>query len=266
MVILALSATVVFAMVSLSDISISRSQLYSEASQARELISAAEASATIALRRDLIDAPETDHYGEIWKEIQQDQVVIENGRFTLSITDAQSRLNLNAISGAAAASLQLLRKVLSAVEIPPETATQIAARLVQKPPITSLNDLRSTTNLNDTEIARLAELVTVLPARTDININTAPDGLIGALADNPVQARNLIGIRNRQGFLTPQDVLRAGMIMPPGVGFKSRYFFVVTDVTIGQTRQSQTSLLQRVITQTNQADVSVIARYSGYQP
>ena len=57
LVTLALASTVLYAMISLSDLSIKRSQRYSEAAQAQALIVAAEASLISALSRDMTDGP-----------------------------------------------------------------------------------------------------------------------------------------------------------------------------------------------------------------
>ena len=264
LVILALMASVVFAMVSLSDISITRSQLYSEAAQGLELIAAGESSAISALRQDLVESPDNDNLLESWAQIQQDEVAIEAGRFTLSIADAQAKLNLNSLSGTGASGMQMLREVLAILDLPHDVALRIAARLAQKTPLDRLEELETAAGLTAAEIARLSDLVTVLPGRTDININTAADELLAVLANNPVQARNLTGIRNRQGFLSRQDIVAAGMILPPGVGFSSRFFTVSVDVVIGGTHQSQVSLLQRHIDRNGRAVVSVVGRQTGY--
>lgn len=260
LVILALMATVVFAMISISDISVARSQRYSEASQALELIAAGETSAIVVLRRDMSESPDSDHLLEDWAQIQQDEVAIEGGRFSLTITDAQAKLNLNSLQGGGAGSLQLLSRTIATLGLPPDLSFRIAARLTQTDLLLNLSDLETSVGLTSAEVARLSELVTVLPRRTDININTAPDELMNVIANNPVQARNLIGIRNRQGFLTRQDVIAAGMLLPPGIGFSSQFFFVATDVVIGATQQSQQSLLQRRVGPGSQPEVVVVGR------
>ena len=58
-------------MLSLADVSIARSQRFSEAGQALALIRAGEQSAIVALRRDMIEAPDIDHAGEPWNDVAQ---------------------------------------------------------------------------------------------------------------------------------------------------------------------------------------------------
>ena len=207
LVILALTASVVYAMVSLSKLSITRSQRFSSAGQALALIAA--------------------------------------GRFALKIEDAQGRFNLNSLPGSGALGAQILQRIVVALELPLDVGPRIAARLAQADPLVRMADLVAEAGISADDVARLAELVTVLPGRTGINVNTAPEALLGAIADNPVQARRLAGIRTRNGFLTPADITQAQMILPSGVGFVSRFFWVTTNVTVDGTAQRMETLVQR---------------------
>lgn len=245
LVILALTASVVYAMVSLSELSITRSQRFSSAGQALALIAAGEASAIVALRRDMVEAPTTDHNSEGWALVGQDEVEIAAGSFALKIEDAQGRFNLNSLSGSGALGAQILQRIVVALELPLDVGPRIAARLAQTNPLVRMADLVAEAGIDPADLARLTELVTVLPGRTDINLNTAPEALLGAIADNPVQARRLAGIRARNGFLTPADVTAAEMILPLGVGFVSRFFRVTVNVSVDGTAQRMETLLQR---------------------
>ena len=245
LVILALTASVVYAMISLSELSITRSQRFSAAGQALALIAAGEASAIVALRRDMVDAPAIDHNTESWALAGQETVEIEGGTFALKIEDAQRFLNLNSVASSGVLGLQMLQRIALSLELPPDVAPRIAARLAQPGPLVRMADLVAEAGIDPEDVQRLSSLVTVLPGRTDININTSPEALLAAIADNPVQARRLAGIRERNGFLTPDDVTAAQIILPPGVGFVSRYFQVTTNVTVDGMRQTMETLLQR---------------------
>ena len=245
LVILALTASVVYAMVSLSDLSITRSQRFSSAGQALALISGGEASAIVALRRDMINAPATDNMAEPWALTGQEEVQIAGGRFALQIEDAQRLFNLNTVRASGALGAQMLQRIVTALDLPPDVGPRIAARLAQPDPLARMADLVAEAGLDAADVGRLSDLVTVLPGRTDININTAPDALIGVLADNAVQARRLQSIRTRNGFLTPADIAAAQIILPVGVGFVSRYFLVTTIVTVDGTTQRMETLLER---------------------
>ena len=266
LMILALTASVVYAMVSLSELSITRSQRFSAAGQAQALISAGEASAIVALRRDMIDAGQSDHAGEPWAQVGQTPVAIEGGRFALRITDAQAQFNLNSLPGSGALGLQTLQRLVAALDMPPDVTARIAARLAQPAPLERLSDLVAEAGLTPDEVARLAGLICVLPGATPVNINTAPPALLAALTDNPVQARQLEGIRTRQGFLTPADVAGAKVVLPPGAAYGTRFFRVTVTVEVDQTKQSLSSLLQRRAGAGGAPDVVVIERDAAAQP
>lgn len=260
LVILALTASVVYAMVSLSDLSITRSQRFSAAGQAQALIAAGEASAIVALRRDMTDAPKTDHPLEPWGQTGQAEVAIAGGSFALKIEDAQRLFNLNAVPTGGALGLQILRRIVASLDLPPDAGPRIAARLAQPVPLLRLADLVAEAGLRPEDVLRLADLATVLPGRADININTAPAALLAVIADNPVQARRLEGIRTRNGFLTPADVATAQVILPPGVGFVSRFFQVTITVTVDGTTQKMETLLQRRPGQDGAPEVVAVLR------
>lgn len=260
LVILALTASVVYAMVSLSELSITRSQRFSSAGQALALIAAGEASAIVALRRDMVESPTTDHNAEGWALVGQDPVEIAAGSFALQIVDAQGFFNLNSLPGSGALGAQILQRIVTALDLPPDVGPRIAARLAQSDPLLRMADLVAEAGIDPADLARLSELVTVLPGRTDINLNTAPEALLGAIADNPVQARRLAGIRARNGFLTPEDVTAAEMILPLGVGFVSRFFRVTVNVSVDGTAQRMETLLHRRPGRGGSADVVAVFR------
>jgi general secretion pathway protein K len=244
LVILALSSTVVFAMLRLSDTAITRSQHYGDAGQGAALIAGGEATAIAALRRDMREAPQTDHPGEAWAQIAQQDIVIEGGSFSLAIADAQGRFNLNNLLRGDPEGLQILQRILSELELPDAVGLRILARLADPTPLTAMTDLLDA-GISADDVLRLSTLVTVLPTPTAININTMPDAMFAVLAANPVQARLLQGIRARNGQLTPEDVFNAGLTLTVQAGVTSSYFTVTTRVMIGDTKQARDSLLHR---------------------
>lgn len=260
LVTLALASTVVYAMISLSDLSIARSQRFSEASQAQALIGAGEASLISALSRDMIDASQSDNLTEEWAQIAQEPVSIPAGTFALTVEDAQSRINLNSNAMRGVQGAQILQRVGAALALPPDVAARVMARLAQRQPLDRLGDLSAEAGLSAQEIAALSRFLTVLRNSTDVNLNTAPDEVIAILTDNPVQAASLIGTRTRNGFLTQQDVVNARLILPPGIGFTSSWFWTTITVTVGTTTQNSRALIQRSIGPGRQPRVAVVAR------
>ena len=259
LVLLGLASTVVYLMLSLGDLSIARSQRFGEAGQALTLVRAGEQSAIAALRRDMIEAPETDHAAEPWAQVTQAAIEVQGGAFELELADAQGLFNLNTLAGATLGGLEALRAIVAALKLPPETAERIVASLLLDGPLDELGDLTWRAGIPPEEIASLKRLVTVLPGKAPVNINAAPVELIEALLKNPVQARVLASIRSRADFLTPDDVARARLILPPEVGFRSDLFRLRVRVRSGDTVQSFESLLQRRIAP-NRSEVVVIRR------
>lgn len=260
LVTLALASAVLYAMISLSDLSIARSQRYSEAAQAQALIGAAEASLVSALSRDMAEAPATDNLTEPWALIAQQPVSIGGGSFALVIEDAQSRINLNADTMRGAEGGRRLRRIAEALDLPPDVAERIRARLAQRRPLDRLDDLVAEAGLDPAEVAALQPFLTVLPGSTDVNLNTASAEVIGVLTGSLAQAASLMAIRDRNGLLTPQDVERAQMIPPPGIGFTSSWFRAVATVRVGTTTQQVRSLIQRSSGTEGQGRVAVVAR------
>lgn len=260
LVILALTSAVLLVMVRSSDLGIARSQAFSDAAQGLALIEGGEASAIAALRRDMIEAPQADHLREAWAKVNQTETAIEAGTFALTITDAQARFNLNSVAGSGVLGGQILTRIAVRLQLPEDTAPRIVARLDTGKPLRTLDQLIPEAGLAPETLARLRGLVTLLPGRAGINLNTAQPDLIFALTDNPVQARILLALRDRKGFLTTGDFAAANVILPAGTGFTSDYFEVVTRVTVGQTSQALHSLLRRYQTDAGVAEVAVIAR------
>ena len=193
----------------------------------------------------MIEAPELDHRGEAWAAVGQRGIEIAGGTFELEIADAQGRFNLNALVGGGLQAVQTLQAIAAELELAPETAARIAATINVDGPLRELGDLSRRAGIPAGEVDAMRGLVTVLPGNGDVNVNAAPPELLAILLQNPVQARVLAATRERAGFLTPQDVEAAGVILPPGVGFASDFFQVRTSVRIGETPQVMESLLRR---------------------
>ena len=266
LVILALTASVVFAMVSLSELSITRSQRFSAASQAQALVSAGEASAITALRRDMAGPEQIDHLSEAWALVGQEPMQIQGGRFALRIDDAQAQFNLSSLNGSGVIGLQTLQRLVSALDLAPDVTPRLMARMAQPVPLEHLNDLVLEAGLTTEEVTALSALVTVLPMATSVHLNTAPSAVLAALTNNPVQARQLESARTRQGFLTSADLARAQVILPQGAGFASRLFWVTVTVQVDDVTQSLRSLLLRRTGAGGLPEVVVVARDRAIAP
>ena len=144
--------------------------------------------------------------------------------------------------------------------LPPDVATRIAASVTLDGPLKDVAELTARAGVAPGDIERLAGLVTALPGTADVNVNAAPTELLAVLLQNRGQARVLAAKRERAGFLTPEDVEAAGLILPAGVGFASSFFRVRTTVRVGGTVQAMESLLQRRRGEGGAEEVAVVRR------
>lgn len=238
----ALASTLVLLMITGQDAGLGRSLRFREASQASAIARAGELSVIVALQRDAVEAPQRDHLREPWAAVIERDASIAGGRFSLSVTDAQARFNLNGLASANAS--PALASLLSGLRLDPALVGRIAVLARQQGRAPSVQQLLQL-GVDPAILARLAPMVTVLPGTTPVNLNTASESLIAMLVGSPEAAKSLVERRTRNGFLTDTDFSELRVFVPQGAGFTSRYFWVRTTVTIGETRQTLVSLLER---------------------
>ncbi len=166
LVVLGLAATVVYAMLTLADLSIARSQSFSEAGQGLALIRGGEQSAIAALRRDMIEAPDTDNAAEPWAKIGQEPIAIPGGSFALRIEDAQARFNLNTL----------------APTEPPETATDPTPTEAETGPPASAFTGPGTATTDDAATADATDAAATDSAATDSADPASGKALLQAIA------------------------------------------------------------------------------------
>ncbi len=117
----------------------------------------AELSASTGLVRDAADAPEQDHLQEPWAQIQDQSVEIRGGTFSLTISDAQAKFNLNNLAEGGLASAQAVGLISTALDLDPAQVEQIALRVRESGLLKELSDLTAL-GLPADELARLAGL------------------------------------------------------------------------------------------------------------
>jgi general secretion pathway protein K len=257
----ALASAILMLMLTTGSTGVDRSLRFREASQAAVLARAGEMSAITALRRDAEEAPQSDHAAEPWAKVIEREAAIEGGTFTLAISDAQARFNVNNLGQDALFSAAAAAPLLSALGIDPAVATRIGAAIREGGPLLRLSQLREL-GVDDETVARLAPLVTVLPQPTQINLNSASEDLLALLFGSPAAAQMIVAQRQRAGFVTAADVSSFGLSVPPGAGFTSNYYWVRTSVTIGETPQTLTSLLFRTVRE-GRPEVVTLGRWRG---
>lgn len=261
LVALALGAALVVLMLTSQDNLIDRSRRAAALAQAQALAMGGETSVIAALRTDMVTAPDADHYAEPWALIQQAEVQIGTGRFSLVITDAQARLNLNGLAGGGIAQQQVLERLVTALSLPPQTTAQLVVAVSRTDQPRSLNDIPE---LDGPTRAALAPHVDFLPIGAGLNLNTADAVAIGAVLGNRSAALRLVAQRDRTGFVTPDDLRDLGLLGTGGAGFTSDLFDVVVTAQVDDVVVILTSRIQRVQGLGTQ-DMRVIARRFGPQ-
>ncbi len=202
----------------------------------------------------------------------------ENAFLSGQITDAQSRLNVaNLVVGnrVSESDLQAFRRLFEALGLDPGELDRMVANLLlaldasEKSsegagiPImpTRLSQL-PWLGLSGATVRALEAYVTVLPTRTQLNLNTASAEVIAARLEgiDLSHARNLVASRSRTPFRTLSDVGRvlpaaAARLNPSEVGVATRFFEVR-----GRLRLAETEVLERSLVQRNGVSVTTVWR------
>ncbi len=223
LVILSIASIIVFLMLSSQETSLRRAQTMAAATAADALARGAEASVVTALRQDMVNAPESDHYAEPWAQVAQQEASLTLGSFSVSIRDAQSKLNLTRLAGGAPTEVQAMLQLLAELDIDRAEGARIAAEIVSRPGLKDVSDLQSVTPAT---IATLSPYVDFLPATATLNLNTADPLLLTVVLNNRSAALRLERVRDAGGMLTQEDLDRVGAVRPTLAGFTSQIFDV----------------------------------------
>ncbi|MCX2861408.1 type II secretion system minor pseudopilin GspK [Paucibacter sp. PLA-PC-4] len=181
-----------------------------------------------------------------------------------TLLDAQAQYNLRNLVGgdeaAQALELRTLTRLCESAGVPADTAAKIAsqlrAALAEKPEAQA--PLRPQTleqlqwlGIPVEIVARLRPVLTLLPARTPVNLNTAPREVIAALfegmdlasAERVVQQRQHSPMRNLEDAkaLLPEGVVPSG----ERAAFVSSYFIVNGRLRLEERVLEERSLVQR---------------------
>lgn len=240
----AIASGILLLMISSEDSALERASRMREAARAQAIARGGEASAVVALRRDAVVAPDSDNGAEPWAALSERGAPIAGGTFDLAIADAQGRFNLNALMQPDPVAIGILGRIAAAVGMSPEQAAKAAGAIRAVGPVSDLRPLASL-GLPPGQRARLAGLVTALPYDSRINLNAANEDMLGILTGDPMAARRIVAMRERQGYVTAADLASMNVAMPQGAGLTSNLFWVRTRVRIGDTSQQLTSLIAR---------------------
>src|SRR5256885_2147084 len=223
------------------------------------------------LTRDAKDNT-TDHLGEAWAT-SYPPLPFEGGTMTVTITDAQSRFNLNNLAPNGQRDLNQLnafRRLLQSLALDPVLAEALADWIdadsapgaggaedneylslpapyrAANQSLTSVDELRLIKGFDAKTVDKLRPYVVALPATTAININTASEFVIAAAFTDlsPAVVKQFIANRQTQPF---KDLSQ----LPPGqqqqvtLAVATSFFLVQLDIMFGRSRRSTLALIQR---------------------
>ncbi len=207
LLIVAVASAVVVVMTAAQDVGVQRALRLREAAQAGAIARAGELSAVVALRRDKAAAPQSDHLREAWAGVGQVETAIQGGRFSLAISDAQARFNVNNLAGGGLAARDTLAKLLAAAGAPAEIVDRIAAYIEATGPVGDMASL-GRLGIDPAVLARIEATVTALPTPTAVNVNTAGEELMAVMLASLLERRVVGGkpgvfvIARRRGAAT----------------------------------------------------------------
>lgn len=245
LVVVALCVTVIVAMTAFSMQSTEATFDDLQAEQARALVTAGEASAVSALLRDLENPPEADGPSEAWARLAQDDIAIAHGRFSMQIRDEAALFNLNTLTLTSPWSRRVLDAIVATAGLKPEVAARVAAALAGGKPLLRVDDLVTRAGLSKTEVTALEPFVTCTPdLNGGVNVNTAPEALLGVFLKDPDIVANLVKERT-QRLISTAVLEQLGIALPEGLTVGSNVFGLTIAASSGPATVMSVSTIHR---------------------
>jgi general secretion pathway protein K len=219
-----------------------------------------------------------DHLGEPWA-MTLPPIPLDNGEIRGAITDAQARLNVNALGGTGTGAATLRAWIarlfaqrggpvgaLDAIAdwidadgiVRPEGAedahyaAQPASGVAANAPLVRTMELAAVKGVAPRALAAVAPHIAALPSGTPVNVNTASPEVLGAMVENVSgdALAALVADRARKPFTTvaefrarlPQDAVLRG---EESLSVRSSFFYVSVEARQGTTRARARALLRR---------------------
>lgn len=212
-----------------------------------------------------------------------------------SMEDAQSRLNLrNLVENGQVVEkeLQTLRRLVSLLQLPEQTADLIALRMAQaipavgpsdesaaasqadlaererpRPlPLMLPQDIAGIIGIDPAAVPRLAPYIVVLDERTAVNFNTASPEVIAARVPELTlaEARTLVAERDRLSYFNNTGEVRTRLgskgtlVTDSEISTASRFFFIRGEVKLDRAITRMEALVKRAIPGQGQQAVAVL--------
>jgi general secretion pathway protein K len=247
------------------------------ADQGLMYVQGAEAWAADILRQDLVDSPDSDNLGEQWA-IELPPLPVDGGAIKGRLDDLQGRFNLNNLIGSDGKESLLARRQFERLLVSVEADPALAGAVIDwldpdtelrfptggedvvysdaDPPyrtansmITSTSELMAVAGFDRDIYRRLAPYITVLPAGTKLNVNTASDVVLASLSDDIDLATATAMIEERgDAEFVDIDATFEGLVEPDvlqEIDGVSEHFLLTATVTLGSNQLTMRSVLQR---------------------
>ncbi len=209
LLVVAIATVIGVSMASEQNYAIHRARNYLDQAQLNQYVLGGEELARQILYEDFEKQPGRDFFAESWN-LQEEVYDFEEGELTLTITDLQSRFNVNALLSQQNPSLhqQRLRRLLASQSLPAELLDRLMDYIdsdqnrralgaedyeylgldlpyrTSGQPLVHLSELMLLLDINQEAYQLLAPYLAVLPPEVDqINVNTADSYLLLALGD-----------------------------------------------------------------------------------
>jgi general secretion pathway protein K len=247
------------------------------ADQGLMYVQGAEAWAADILRQHQDDSPNSDDLSE-QRATELPPLPVDGGTITGRIEDLQGRFNLNNLIGADGREDELARgqfeRLLFLLELDPQLAGAVidwldpdtemrfpsggedVAYSGADPPyrtansmITTASELMAVAGFDREAYTKLAPYVTVLPAGTSLNVNTASDVVLASLSEDIDVATAASLVDERGGAEFPDiDATFEGLVeaeMLRRIDGVSEHFLLTATVTLGTNQMTMRAVLQR---------------------
>lgn len=245
LVVLAIAGGLMLLLVNSQDVALDRVSRSADAAIVEQIALGAEASVIDALRSDLDDAPDADHLNEPWAQsVIQDEIALPTGKFSVRITDQQAMFNINQLAAVTAGTQDFARRLMIALDQPPEIAAQIGRVLGA---VGQVQDIQALTRFGIPQeaIDAMSPYVTALPVDGTINLNSVDPFLLAVMVQNTSHAQQLVRIRERQGSLSRAALRNAGILRPQNSGFTSNVYRIYILAEAGRARIRMQTLVVR---------------------
>ena len=255
-----------------------QAQNLSDRAQAEVVRAAALEWAITILAKDAKDNPKSDDLTENWAK-PLPALAVEGGQITGLITDATARFNINNLMRGgkpSAPDIGTFEHLLLSLSIDPNLKDAVVDWIDTdsdtRPPygaedldylqlktpyraanqlMWSVDELRLVRGFTPEIVEKLRPWITALPQPTEINVNTAPKEILGALLYT-LDAPAIEQIVSQRPYKDPAELtnkiqeLAAGKNIPQAFyGIKSSYFEVTVETRFGRYQRTTQALIQR---------------------